>query len=109
MKPWGMISQSTGVSVCIDCRDKARAIINVKPNTIIINNIEVPEPLREAPAATTPVYMAEANPYGRGSVYYFKWEGGATEQYYLDCGILHLTEDAARQHWNAIISGSKKG
>jgi hypothetical protein len=78
-----------------------------QPKFILINNIEVPEPLREAPKGGTIVYKVDIDEHGL--IDYIIWKGIKRHLFHLDCGLLHLTEDAARQHWEAIISGSKKG
>jgi hypothetical protein len=78
-----------------------------QPKFILINNIEVPEPLREAPEVGTMVWISFS--YDGGHMSGFHWDRLDEDSYLFSCGKLHLTEEAARQHWNAIIAGSKKG
>ena len=71
-----------------------------KPRTIRIGNMDVPEPMRVAPAVGTHhwiVSVAEDTPY------LCTWTGDETEFGWLNSGICHLTKEAAEQHRKALI------
>ena len=102
---WHEISRPFIFEPCYDYRLKPP-----QPPTILINNIEVPEPLREGPEVWTRVYENYVD--YRGMVRSFCWGDNVSprsDNYLLSCGKLHLTADAARKHWNADCAGSKKG
>ena len=78
--------------------------IRRKPHTITINGIEVPEPIREAPEMNTPYYLTDAS--DRHLVIDTSWEGSPIEHSWLNRGLCHLTEDAAKAHARALILAS---
>lgn len=71
----------------------------VKPKTININGIEVPEPLREAPPHGTEVWFTELGDPNR-----FVFTGCLGDQNYLYAGLMHLTRRAALLHSKALRS-----
>ena len=77
--------------------------------TILVNGIAVPEPLREAPGKGTLVFSPLLNPVGEilGEHFSFTWEGHTHQRRRLDAGLCHLTPDAARQHFEALIAPSR--
>ena len=78
----------------------------IKPRTIMINGIEVPEPLRVKPEMGQKVYLAQAN--SRGGTEYVYWEDNNPVLVVLfNSGRLHLTEEAARTHYEADCAGSR--
>jgi hypothetical protein len=79
-----------------------------KPRTIKIGDIEVPEPLREAPATGTEVWVIFST--GLSSpVDWFRWANREDNRDWLQRGFCHLTEAAALKHAEALItlSGGK--
>jgi hypothetical protein len=79
-----------------------------KPRTIKIGGIEVPEPLREAPATGARVWVISST--GLSSpVDWFLWANREDNRNWLQRGICHLTEVAALKHAEALItlSGGK--
>ena len=63
-----------------------------KPRTIRIGNLDVPEPMRIAPAMGTAVWLVCIH---TDPPYRYSWSGNATEQGWLKLGICHLTKEAA--------------
>jgi hypothetical protein len=79
-----------------------------KPRTIKIGNIEVPEPLREAPATGTKVWVVAPIELPK-PVDWFLWANSEASQHWLQRGICHLTKEAALKHAEVLItlSGGK--
>lgn len=77
-----------------------------KVKTIRIGGMEVPEPLREAPAEGTATYAANMSTWAQLADYVGKWSGGDYDQRCLKRGILHLTREAAALHSKALIAVS---
>ena len=76
----------------------------VKPATITVNGIEVPEPLREAPDVGSTYWVV--SPYG-GAVK-MRYRADNEDAHALKSGLCHATEDAALAHFEAVISASKQ-
>ena len=74
--------------------------------TININGYEVPMPEREAPGGDTkyffPLFQQE------GGVYSYTWSGDAYDNRLLSAGMVHLTEEAAKKHTEALASFTRK-
>ncbi|MDR2880862.1 MAG: hypothetical protein LBV29_03035 [Azoarcus sp.] len=77
-----------------------------KPRTVLINGIEVPEPLREAPPVNDNVYVV--SPASDPGIVRYSWREEDFMQRWLALGLLHLTEEAARQHVEALIAPTKQ-
>lgn len=76
-----------------------------KPKMLSINGFEFPEPCRVAPSEGAMYYVPSLT---RGSkVYRTHWDGDSTDRYYLEIGFVHLTEEAATRHADAILSATK--
>ena len=77
-----------------------------KPRTITINGIEVPEPVRE-PLTLNQDYYAVRLEYPDG---FLKptWCHSVRDSRYLVAGLIHLTEEAARKHAEALLSFTKQ-
>jgi len=73
----------------------------VKPKTININGIEVPEPLREAPPRFTEVWRLSLDDKPEKYRYDHNCE---LRKYLLAAGMLHLTREAALLHSKALRS-----
>ncbi len=80
----------------------------IKPKTIMIGDIEVPEPLREAPEEGTTYYVPQFNSE-RMYPYTFRYRNDDFDKEVLKIGFMHLTKEAAEQHAKALIkvSGGK--
>lgn len=71
-----------------------------KPRSIIIGDIEVPEPCREPLHSKQRFWVVNLfiGPQ------HFTWDGSKEDYHALNCGFVHLTEEAAQQHYEAIKS-----
>lgn len=69
------------------------------PKTIRIGEYDVPEPLREAPAVGTEVWVSDF--YGNRLC--FTWAGLMHERKWIKWGLLQRTEEAAELHARALI------
>ena len=79
-----------------------------KPRVIIINGIEVPEPMREKPENGTR-YFYPCIPNGFcGEVGERRWDDDSDDQNMLSSGVIHLTREAAGLHAKALLSFTKK-
>jgi hypothetical protein len=76
----------------------------VKPRTININGIEVPEPVREPLEEGTRYWTC-----GAGVVVAYTWVSDASDKGLLANGWIHLTKEAAETHHRALISFTKRG
>lgn len=77
-----------------------------KQKTIIINGFEVPEPVREPLPIGQIYYKINLYPADRAKSV-SKWLGGTTEMDYLRLGLIHLTQEAAELHAQALLSFTK--
>lgn len=76
----------------------------IKPRTIKIGDMEVPEPLREMPSDDTTYYYVDT---GYQDLYDFEsWEGSKSDLHRFNHGFCHLTKDAAISHAKALIAVS---
>jgi len=76
-----------------------------KPRFILINGIEVPEPMREKPEIGDIYYVPQVR---YTFVEQLKWAGNGIDIFNLNSGLVHLTESAALSHVNALLSFTKK-
>jgi hypothetical protein len=75
-----------------------------KPRTITINGVEVPEPLRVAPAFDTDYFVVKIHETNFATV----WTNDSYDQRVLAAGLAHLTYEAAEIHTNALLSFTKQ-
>lgn len=74
----------------------------VKPETITINGHEVPCPVREPLEVGTKYWLAGPN---RPEIAeYFTWRNQQMDEIWLKRGLIHLTEEAAIAHAEALLS-----
>lgn len=104
---WGAVRTSTVLlwiyhNPTRDCTPYFR----IKPKTININGIEVPEPMREEPKKGTQVWVADL--MNAGEVTCTSWYSGVAHKDYLKNGLCHLTEEAAIIHANALLSFTRR-
>lgn len=78
-----------------------------KPRFILINGIEVPEPMREAPEVGA-VYHIVSFSYKEGNVINEVWEDDDFSRYWLSLGLCHLTRESAEIHAQALLSFTKQ-
>ena len=75
-----------------------------KPKTILINGHEVPEPCRK------PLHSGQKfwtmNPFSGPQ--WFTWNNSEEDFHALESGFVHLTEEAAEKHFNALKSFTAK-
>ena len=72
----------------------------IAPKTIMIGGHEVPEPCREAPGPGRKFWAV--NPFVGPQC--FTWDGSKEDYRALNSGFVHLTKEAAEQHYEAIKS-----
>ena len=70
-----------------------------KPSTIRIGDIDVPEPMREAPPIGTEYWVTSTD----DGVFETTWEGGSIDGRWLAAGLCHTTKEAAELHRKALI------
>ena len=70
----------------------------IAPKTVKIGDYEVPEPCREVPETGQKVWAI----HPINQVEPFTWYSSKACLHALDSGFVHLTEEAARQHYEAI-------
>lgn len=82
--------------------------IRVKPATISINGFEVPEPVHQD-LEHGQTYFYVNFEFGNGEAYSKdKWIGFYEDKQRLLAGIIHLTEEAASRHAEALLSFTQK-
>lgn len=74
-----------------------------KPRAILINGIEVPEPLRQAPSHLFGYWLASPTAE-KFSVGGYLWEGTDKDRFRLQRGLIHSTQEAAAAHGRALAS-----
>lgn len=77
-----------------------------KPQTITVNGVEVPEPMREEPQNTDWYYLAY--PFSEALYAQYIWTGEKSEKLWLEKGLLHSTPEAAIAHAKAMIAPSQR-
>lgn len=92
-----------------DSENALRVIVNnpdgefrIMPETININGFEVPCPVREPLKYKQEYYVpsiAKAELWIR-----FRWDGRKDDLRFLECGLIHLTKEAAITHAEALLS-----
>ena len=78
----------------------------VKPKTIDINGYEVPEPLQKAPEGGTMYWYPNTSDTHVSCSYYY-----SQYQYHIDRlvnGLVHLTQESAQEHLDALLSFTRK-
>ena len=76
-----------------------------RPRTININGFEVPEPVRDPLKRRQEYWIVSIS---EGSPYTFCWGNDSVDTKYLKSGLIHLTEEAAQLHIDALLSFTKK-
>ena len=72
----------------------------IAPETIKIGEYEVPEPCREALRSGQKFWTV--NPFTGPQ--HWTWDGSKEDYHALNSGFIHLTKEAAEQHYEAIKS-----
>ena len=86
------------VEACCNLLAPGTAEWRIAPTTIKIGDVEVQEPCREAPKVGQKFWTV--SPFT--GVVDFVWDGSKACHQALDGGFVHLTEEAAKQHYEAI-------
>ena len=75
-----------------------------EPNTITVNGVEVPEPIRTIKEGEKywSLIIVTSSPEGE------QWEDLQCEKLLLKKGLLHSTKEAAQAHIDALLLPSKK-
>lgn len=76
----------------------------VKPDTITINGVEVPEPVRDQLAIGTYYWLVDASADTKTRNY--SWSDHGMDFNWIKSGLIHLTKEAAEQHARALILAS---
>ena len=77
--------------------------LRVKPPTVLINGIEVPEPCREPLKKNERYWMPDLARL-TGLACEDSWSGIPCDFDYLNRGLVHLTKEAAETHAKALLS-----
>lgn len=75
-----------------------------KPKTILVNGIEVPEPVRK-PLKESETYWL-AVPTNPRRAFSTVWINNEDDEYFLRSGLVHLTKEAAVLHVEAMLKPS---
>lgn len=77
-----------------------------KPQTITVNGIEVPEPIREEPKVGEKYFLVSLATFTL--VIPNSWANDAYEIQWFNKGLLHFTEEAAITHAKALLAPSQR-
>jgi hypothetical protein len=77
----------------------------VKPKVVNINGYEVPLPVREPLEDSQEYYVAI--PKVNVEPMRLFWNSDKYDKHWLECGLVHMTEEAANLHIKAILSFTK--
>lgn len=81
---------------------------HIKPRTITINGIEVPEPCRVKPEMGQRYFIATgAYSCGEGIILFETWRDNHYDNFWFKNGRIHLKEEDARKHVEADYAGSR--
>lgn len=83
-----------------------RKAVKLKPKTININGYEVPEPCKNAPEGGTMYWYPNTSDTHVSCSYYY-----SHYQYHVDRlvnGLVHLTQESAQKHLEALLSFTRK-
>jgi len=76
-----------------------------KPKTVVVNGVEVPEPVREAPDDGAFVYYVDIAGREMAFMGSFHSDSGYDKRA-LSRGLIHRTKDAAESHARALIAAT---
>lgn len=78
----------------------------IKPKTILINGIEVPEPVREPMEDRQEYWFVTIT--NNDFCFRSAWKYRPEDHYRLKIGLIHLTREAAETHARALLSFTAK-
>ena len=80
-----------------------------KPRVILINGIEVPEPLREKPEVGAKYWIPDIwDTEGDPTSAAIHWKNDGSDNGWFSIGICHLTKEAAELHAKALLSFTRQ-
>ena len=104
-EPWVFFQRRLeGEEEWLDCSCVAWIVDNeyrLKPRTIRIGDINVPEPMRSAPEVGSSYFIIDL--IHPNMVIECEWDGDKSDAWFLARGICHPTEEAAIAHATALI------
>lgn len=77
-----------------------------KPRTILVNGIEIPEPMRKEPKKPEWYYLAY--PISEELYAQYTWTGARPDRLWLEKGLIHDTREAAIAHAKAMLVPSQR-
>ncbi|MCC8364943.1 hypothetical protein J8V57_01385 [Xenorhabdus sp. PB61.4] len=80
----------------------------LKPKTIKIGDIEIPEPARNPPEYGTKYYQVVINCNGQMDILFYLWKNSIIDNAKLENGLIHFAPKAAELHAKALISLTAK-
>jgi hypothetical protein len=92
---------STALDILSHESEQNFARLRIKPRTIMIGDMEVPEPMRVAPADGSECWAA--SPSMRKGYFKNLWEGDEDDLRFLQRGLLQATEQGAQQMLAALV------
>ena len=93
------VNCETNTALWLICQGNGYAV-RIKPRTIMIGDVEVPEPMRVAPEKGTAYWYVEP---GAETFLKSSWDGMASEVRWLKRGTLQATEEGAIDMLAALI------
>ena len=75
-----------------------------EPKYIVVNGVNVPEPVREPLKDRQYYWLASAS---NGGAYSDCWDNTFGERHWLSLGLIHLTREAAQLHIDAMLLPSR--
>ena len=93
------VNCETNTALWLICQGNGYAV-RIKPKTIMIGDVEVPEPMRVAPEKGTPYWYVASS---AETFLKFSWDGLASEVRWLKRGTLQATEEGARDVHAAFV------
>lgn len=107
-KPW-LLWEFADIGDWHDCTKHPEWRVDIvyrrKPRFILVNGVEVPEPVREQLKNGQEYWLADPSAYGDSS---FTWTGKIYELEWFKNGLIHMTRDAAQLHVEAMLKSSRK-
>ncbi|MBD2815956.1 hypothetical protein ID850_14550 [Xenorhabdus sp. Flor] len=87
---------------------KEDMLYRLKPRTIKIGEIDVPEPVRDPLEYGTEYWHVDFTEVNSICASGTEWEGDCIDKMYLEQGLIHLARESAELHARALISLTSK-
>ena len=104
-EPWCTHANGHDGMPPLDWEYRAKQLIRIKPRTVTVAGVELPEPLRVAPKYNEVVWLF--NPYyqaGDEGCARWLWTSSKVDKRYLESGLLHSTREAAEKWREFLLS-----